>query len=301
MPSTLTFIHQWTRAKPTRLITIFQAALLSLVLTATVSDVSAQYAVKVINTPDAATGASPPTGDINKPLIAREPTQSWDRLADALVPFIVLAVLFEMALTPLFNWRVFAVRFEGRGVKTPVAFAAALALIYAVDIDVVRDVLNAIYVKGQSGLALTESNFISKAITALLISGGSDGVFRILTKLGVRSPLERVIKAEEGKDAPIEVLGQQGGQSEDHLDIFGKALLGSRLALAGVDFAVLKQSKQNDAIECELIAAGTPIKRISETELAEALFSTSGGKNLGVRPNQVIIANYKVLAANGFV
>ena len=37
-------------------------------------------------------------------------------------------------------------------------------------------------------------------MTALLIAGGSDGVFRLFTKLGLRNPIERKQKALKRKE-----------------------------------------------------------------------------------------------------
>jgi len=117
-----------------------------------------------------------------------------------LVKFLVLSVVFEAAMTPIFNWRFFLKHFEGKGVKTPLVVGLAFLIFWSYDLDIIRDLLK----------IWDESIKISlggQFITALLIAGGSDGVFRIFTKLGIRNPAERAEKAaamqkteEEKKD-----------------------------------------------------------------------------------------------------
>ncbi len=113
-------------------------------------------------------------------------------LGEVLVVFLVLAVIFEVALTPVFNWRWFLIWCEGRGYKVPITFGLALYIFWSYDLDIVRDVLVAL---GHPA----NFSFTGQVLTALLIAGGSDGVFRIFTKLGIRNPLERAKKAKEAR------------------------------------------------------------------------------------------------------
>ena len=125
---------------------------------------------------------------------AAQAASRLDRVGEVLLIFLVLSVIFEVALTPIFNWRVFIARFEGKGVKTPITVVLALLVFWTYDLDVLRDVLVAL------GYEATLS-FWGQVITALLIAGGSDGVFRIFAKLGIRNPVERVQKAQEAQAA----------------------------------------------------------------------------------------------------
>ena len=43
---------------------------------------------------------------------------NWEQIGEILVLLFVISVVFETALTPIFNWRVFARFCEGKGVKT---------------------------------------------------------------------------------------------------------------------------------------------------------------------------------------
>ena len=116
-----------------------------------------------------------------------------DKIGDVLITFLILAVIFEVALTPIFNWRIFAERFEGKGVKTPLIVVLAFIIFWKYDLDIITDVLVALD-KLPVG---TSATFGGQLITALLIAGGSDGVFRVFTRLGIRNPQERVDKLNQ--------------------------------------------------------------------------------------------------------
>lgn len=109
--------------------------------------------------------------------------------------FLVLSVVFEVALTPIFNWRIFLTYFEGKGLKTPITVIAAMLVFWKYDLDIIRDLL-VVLNKPDPGITLG-----GQFITALLISGGSDGIFRIFTVLKIRNPEERDQKAKEAQKA----------------------------------------------------------------------------------------------------
>jgi hypothetical protein len=119
------------------------------------------------------------------------------KLEPILVMFLVLSVVFETALTPIFNWTVFCKNFEGKGVKTPITVIAALVIFWGYDLDILNDILWAF---GRSE-SQTATSFSGEFISALLIAGGSDGIFRIFTRLGIRNPMEREKKAEAARAA----------------------------------------------------------------------------------------------------
>lgn len=116
----------------------------------------------------------------------------WDGISAVLTMFLILSVVFETALTPVFNWRWFLLHFEGKGAKTPITVMTAFIVFWAYDLDIVANLLTAL---GHE----QNPNFGGKFLTALLISGGSDGVFRIFSKLGIRNPAERQKRAEEAR------------------------------------------------------------------------------------------------------
>lgn len=115
------------------------------------------------------------------------------RVGKILIVFLVLSIVFEVALTPIFNWRFFLQHFEGKGYKTPIIITLAFVVFWSYDLDIVKDLLNALDYQAKMSIG-------GQFLTALLIAGGSDGIFRIFTKLGIRNPVERKEKADEARE-----------------------------------------------------------------------------------------------------
>ena len=136
----------------------------------------------------AATESATPVTDLNK-------------VGEVLIVILVLSVVFEVALTPVFNWRVYLKHAEGKGYKTPLLIGTALLVFWSYDLDIIRDLLVAL---GHTA-SLT---FGGQVLTALLIGGGSDGVYRIFTKLNIRNPAERKEKTAQARAAmPVAPTG----------------------------------------------------------------------------------------------
>ena len=132
-------------------------------------------------------------------LLAQNPETSTttDAVGEVLVVFLVLSLIFESALTPIFNWRIFAANFEGKGLKTPLTVILALLVFWEYKLDIFHDVLVALGKQQAS----SDPTFWGQVITAFLIAGGSDGVFRVFTKLKIRDPAGRKEKAEQARAA----------------------------------------------------------------------------------------------------
>ena len=121
-----------------------------------------------------------------------------------LVVFLVLSVVFEAALTPLFNWRVFMAHFDGRGFKTPITVVLAFVVFWGYGLDIIKDLLVAL---GKTA----EVSVGGQVLTALLIAGGSSGVFQIFTKLHIRmEPEERKKKAEAARQGLTQKAAAKG-------------------------------------------------------------------------------------------
>lgn len=116
-------------------------------------------------------------------------------LAEVLFLFLVLSLVFESAMSVIFDWRVFIRHFEGRGVKTPLIVGVAFLVFWNYELDIVADILRALDVE------TTAKSLPGQFLTALLIAGGSGGIFRIFSRLGIRSPEERDRKAREERAA----------------------------------------------------------------------------------------------------
>ncbi len=122
------------------------------------------------------------------------------KVGEVLLVFLVLSVVFESALTPVFNWRVFRERFNGKGVKTPIVVILAFVVFWSYDLDIINDILVAVnYIAETDPRGYTLGG---QALTALLIAGGSSGIFRIFSKLGIRSPIGSPEKKHEVQSPP---------------------------------------------------------------------------------------------------
>ena len=104
-----------------------------------------------------------------------------ESIGEVLAAFLVLSLVFEMAMTPLFNWRIFKERLGGKGLKTPILLLLAFVTFWGYGLDIVRDCLVALGYEA----ALTLGGQI---LTALLIGGGSQGFFELFRRLGLRAP-----------------------------------------------------------------------------------------------------------------
>src|SRR5882672_5318127 len=81
---------------------------------------------------EAQAAASPPT-----PVVP-------GRVGEVLLVFLVLSVVFEVALTPIFNWRIFLRYLEGNGWKTPITVVLAFLVFWGYRLDIIRDLLVAL-------------------------------------------------------------------------------------------------------------------------------------------------------------
>ncbi len=124
------------------------------------------------------------------------------KVGEVLLIFLVLSVVFESALTPVFSWRVFRERFDGKGVKTPIVVILAFVVFWSYDLDIINDILVAVnYLAETTPRGHTLGG---QVLTALLIAGGSSGVFNIYKKLGIRSPASSEKKPEDKPASPPE-------------------------------------------------------------------------------------------------
>ena len=122
---------------------------------------------------------------------------NWEAIGEILALLFVISIVFETALTPIFNWRLFAKHFEGKGVKTPITIAAAVALLWGYDIDIFKHIIDAF---AAEGAAPSTSTFPGRIMTGLLVAGGSGAIFNIFAKMGLRNPKELAKKAEKARE-----------------------------------------------------------------------------------------------------
>jgi hypothetical protein len=107
--------------------------------------------------------------------------QIYEKSLAALTLLLVVAVLLENAFATIFNWRVFLAYFSSKGVKTIVMVVVSLIVVNVFDIDVVASLISAYKT------APEPSGLVSKFITALILAGGSAGIYNIMYALGYRT------------------------------------------------------------------------------------------------------------------
>lgn len=108
---------------------------------------------------------------------------------------LALAVLLESGLAIIFNWRPFVRNFDGRGVRTVIAFFAALLIATGLNLDLIDRIYAAL---DPADVARNMLGPIGEVITALVLAGGSSGVNNIFQALGFR----RIGRVEEVTPKP---------------------------------------------------------------------------------------------------
>ncbi len=140
-------------------------------------------------------------------------------IMNILVVFLVLSVVFEVALEPIFNWEIFLAYFHNKGYEVPIQVVLAFLVFSAYKLDIVTDLVNILKPVistevANEGLPYPPT-FGGKAITALLIAGGSKGFLKIFRKLGLQSSSEdRRDRAVEAERSIIKPAGQKAGENE---------------------------------------------------------------------------------------
>lgn len=124
-------------------------------------------------------------------------TVNWEQISHLLILLAVISIVFETALTPIFNWRIFARFCEGKGVKTPITVVAAILLLWNYDIDIFKHVIDS-FARGDA--TKTDSTFFGRIMTGLLVAGGSGAIFNLFTKMGLRNPKQLAEKAQKTRE-----------------------------------------------------------------------------------------------------
>ena len=119
--------------------------------------------------------------------------------------FLVLSLVFEVALAPIFNSKWYMARWEDKGYKTPITIILAFLVFWGYELDIVAQILESMGDK-------QVERWWGKVLTALLIAGGSSGVNTILARLGVRmNPQERTVRAQAAQQQLAAFRAAKGG------------------------------------------------------------------------------------------
>ena len=86
---------------------------------------------------------------------------------------------------------------RGKGSQNPVTVLAAIALLWNYDIDIFKHIIDAF---AEQGAGETSSTFLGRAMTGLLVAGGSGAIFNLFAKMGLRNPTQLAAKAEAERE-----------------------------------------------------------------------------------------------------
>lgn len=77
---------------------------------------------------------------------------------------------------PVFDWKLYRENLGGKGLKTPIVFIGSVLIVSYFNVDIFTALIGSVGVQG-------ESNWVSKGVSALLLTGGSGTVYRVLNRL----------------------------------------------------------------------------------------------------------------------
>lgn len=110
-----------------------------------------------------------------------------DVVAEVIGLIVVLSLFVERALAPLFEWRVFIARTAERGLKEPIAFVAAAAVVIFYQFDALAVLFSN-----------EQNSYVGYLITAGVVAGGSKGSIKLFRDfLGWKSEAQKA--HEEGE------------------------------------------------------------------------------------------------------
>lgn len=140
----------------------------------------------------------------------------WDKLSGVLLQLLAVVLVVESALAALFQWRVYRMAFNARALKTPIMFAVGLLIVLLAGYDPMDQVLRAV-----TGTATTSGwgrITLTSGLSAMIIAGGSAGIFALLKRLGLRAPenaAEQEMQSKLGSDQAwlsIRAIGAPDGE-----------------------------------------------------------------------------------------
>lgn len=115
-----------------------------------------------------------------------------------LVTYTVLSLFLEIVLTLFFKAEQVFTWLQGKTWKTPVAIGFGLLAAWGLNLDIFKDVLEAL--TGKPSWANDENtkayySILMNGIDGILLAGGNHSFYRIFAKLGIHDPFERLVRA----------------------------------------------------------------------------------------------------------
>jgi hypothetical protein len=222
-----------------------------------------------------------------------QPQITPDALQKAFVTLMgafILALLLESAFELLFNWRLFQELFAGRAWRTPVMFAVSLLLVRQFNLDL----LSAVFAAYHGDARPPQTSWLTSCLSAMIISGGSVGVNRLLVTLGFRSALpkaEALVPKLNQNEAYVSIevraAGPQGRYRIDMLEVdpapaqaptLAVVTIPKRVRLRDIFFPSHARVPRTGG---KRVTALTKAYRITVTDLETQLVYDANGNKLG--------------------
>ena len=87
-----------------------------------------------------------------------------DVVGEALGAVVLLSIIVERALSPLFEWKVIFDKITGKSLKEPIAFLVSVGVVYFYKFDALAVIFSQ-----------EKNSFVGYLITAAVVAGGSKG------------------------------------------------------------------------------------------------------------------------------
>ena len=115
-------------------------------------------------------------------------------LFNELTKVLILAVLVEVGLNPLFRWKWFLSLLENKGAKVPIALIVSFLLVKQFEIDLPASVLAAFETENDTPEV---GSFVGILVSTLILAGGTTSVNGIFAAFGWRRPDNLRTRAQE--------------------------------------------------------------------------------------------------------
>lgn len=113
-----------------------------------------------------------------------------DVVGRTLGAIVILSMLIERALSPIYEWRPVLEAIKDKNVKEPIAIVVSVAAVVYVDVDALKIIFSR-----------PESSWIGYLLTGLVVAGGSKGSIALFRDyLGWKSTARKEHEASRAKD-----------------------------------------------------------------------------------------------------
>ena len=119
----------------------------------------------------------------------------WNSVLEVFFGLALVSLIVEQMFTPIFNYRHIAPYIKDKGIKTPAILVVSWLLALILKLNIIDGMLVA-FKKPPLDKNQIFLWFVGTVMTALIISGGSAGIFNILKKIGGRDMDALIAKVE---------------------------------------------------------------------------------------------------------